>query len=422
MQAWPPAYERKSMTRTKSISLAVSAVILVVVFAALYAPQAAPPAATESLVTSNNAFAFDLYSHLSAGDGNLFFSPYSISSCLAITYTGARGDTAAQMAGVLHFDADPAKLSTDFAALQKQLARSESKGGTELNLANGLWAQQNHPFLKSFLNTAEDDYSAKLNQVDFHTRAEPTRLQINDWVSDQTRGKIKDLLPSGSLDESTRLVLVNAIYFKGRWAEQFKKEKTRDLPFHVTADRNEEARLMNIEKSFKYAETDAYQLVELPYKSGSLAMVVVLPKQIDGLKKIEASLDATTLNQQIAQAEKQDVEVFLPKFKITAQFSLAETLKAMGMPTPFTLKADFSGMDGERDLSISAVLHKAYVDLDEEGTEAAAATGTTMMAASMRAMPPPHPIFRADHPFIFFIRDTQTGAILFLGRITDPTR
>jgi serpin B len=235
--------------------LAISSMLLATVLATTSVPtQTAADSATDSLVAGNTAFAFDLYSRLRTGDGNLFFSPYSISTCLGMTYTGARGDTATQMAGVLHFDSDPAKLAASFANLQAQLARSQSQGNIELNLANGLWSQKDHPFQSDFLKTARSDFSAKLNQVDFRIESEPARAQINDWVSSQTKGKIKDLLPTGVVNASTRLVLVNAIYFKGSWAKQFQKRNTSVQPFHITPSQDVQAPMMSLQKTFRYAD------------------------------------------------------------------------------------------------------------------------------------------------------------------------
>ena len=370
---------------------------------------------TPALVAGNTAFALDLYARLKNAEGNLFFSPYSISTCLAMTYAGARGSTAAQMARTLHFGASPDQLAASFSALQRQLSDVEKKKGLELNVANGLWAQKDHPFLPAFLDEATKAYQANLQQTDFHTGAEPAREAINDWVSNQTKGKIADLLQPGVVNEATRLVLVNAIYFKGQWTRQFNKNNTAPAPFSVTAQRKVQTPLMNLTAEFKYAEVEGLQLLELPYVGDDLSMVVLLPGATDGLTSLEGLLNEPTLDTWLARARHQKVNVFLPKFKLTAQFSLAQTLAGMGM------SAAFSGMDGARDLCISAVVHKAFVDVNEEGTEAAAATGTVMRSMALMR-PLPMPVFRADHPFLFLIRDTHSGSILFLGRVADPSR
>jgi serpin B len=240
-------------------------------------------------------------------------------------------------------------------------------------------------------------------------------------VDHKTKGKITDLIQPGVLGPATRLVLVNAIYFKGSWGREFDKHSTTKAPFTITEIQKVEVPLMNLTADFKYAEIDDLQLLELPYASDELSMVVLLPRKPDGLKGVEDLLNTQSLDHWLAPAREQKVAVFLPKFKLSAQFSLAEPLAVMGMTDAFSPKANFSGMDGERDLYISAVVHKAFVDVNEEGTEAAAATGVVMRSMAVM-MPRPTPIFRADHPFIFLIRDNHSGSILFLGRLADPTR
>lgn len=377
------------------------------------------PEENASLVAGNNAFAIDLYLRLKDGGGNVFFSPYSISGCLAMVYAGARGDTEKQMAQVLHFTGDQEQVSKLFGGLQQQLNAAQKKGEIQLNIANGLWGQQGHPWLPDFLKIAQDQFDARLTQVDFATAAESARQQVNDWVSDKTKGKITNLIPPGLFNHMTRLVLVNAIYFKGNWIHQFKKAVTHPAPFFVTPDRQTQASLMNLTDTFKYAENDSLQMLEMPYVGNDVSMAVFLPKEKDGLKELEASLTPQNLSDWLGQLRPRKINVFLPKFKMTQQFNLTQTLEAMGMTAPFSPQSDFSGMDGSHNLFISAVVHKAYVDVNEEGTEAAAATGAVVEARAVRR-PEPVPVFRADHPFIFLIRDTHSGSILFLGRMMDP--
>ena len=414
----PKPMGQEQMHAIRSSSL----VLLTILMATLFARPTAGLGAdgTPALVAGNTAFALDLYARLKSADGNLFFSPYSISTCLAMTYSGARGSTASQMARTLHFGANQNQLASAFSELQRQLSKAEKKKGIELNVANGLWAQQDHPFLPAFLDAAAKAYQANLAQVDFRTRAEPAREAINEWVSKQTRGKITDLLQPGVVDQATRLVLVNAIYFKGTWARQFSQHNTANAPFSVTAQRSVQAPLMNLTAEFRYAEVEGLQLLELPYAGDDLAMVVLLPRATDGLASLEAQLDEQALASWLARTHSQKANVLLPKFKLTAQFSLGQTLAALGMTEAFSSNADFSGMDGERDLYLSAVVHKAFVDVNEEGTEAAAATGAVMHSLAL-IRPLPIPIFRADHPFLFLIRDTNSGSILFLARVVDPT-
>ena len=374
----------------------------------------------EDLAGDNTAFALDLYARLKSADGNLFFSPYSISTCLAMTYAGARGDTAAQMARTLRFETNQPQLAASFGELQKQLNNEQETTGIELNVANGLWGRKEHLFLPAFLEIAKQSYEANLKQVDFRTQADATRTEINDWVDHKTKGKITGLIQPGALGPATRLVLVNAIYFKGSWAREFNKHSTTQAPFTVAPNQKPEVPLMNLTADFKYAEVDGLQLLELPYAGDELGMVVLLPTEPNGLKGMENLLKTQTLDRWLALAREQKVAVFLPKFKLSAQFSLAKPLAEMGMSDAFSPNANFSGMDGERDLFISAVVHKAFVDVNEEGTEAAAATGAVMRSNAVM-MPRPTPIFRADHPFIFLIRDNHSGSVLFLGRLVDPT-
>jgi serpin B len=325
------------------------------------------------------------------------------------------------MAQTLHFDTNQNQLAASFGELQTQLTKVRAKRGIELGIANGLWAQKDHPFLPAFLDVAKQKYEANLKQVDFRTRTETARMGINDWVSHQTKGKITDLIKSGALDQMTRLVLANAIYFKGRWAREFDKHNTTNAPFSVSPTRKPPVPMMNLTADVKYAEVEGLQLLELPYAGGDLAMLVLLPRETDGLKSMEELLNEQALGRWLAQSREQKVNVLLPKFKLTAQFSLGKTLADMGMTDAFSPRADFSGMDGERDLLISAVVHKAFVDVNEEGTVAAAATGTVMRSMAV-IRPLPLPTFRADHPFLFLIRDTHSGSILFLGRVVDPSR
>jgi len=375
----------------------------------------------QAIAEGNTAFALDLYAKLKdqKKDENLFFSPYSISTALAMTWAGARGETEKQMAQTLHFTLDQERTHPAFAVLQKYLNAGGKKGGYQLNVANALWGQKEYDFLREFLERTDKYYSARLNEVDFVNETEKTRQRINAWVEKKTNNKIKNLIKKGVLKKLTRLVLTNAIYFKGDWAVKFREENTKTAPFHITAKKKVEAPLMYQMKYFKYAETENLQILELPYKGDDLSMVVLLPHGIDGLGGLEKVLNSKTLKGYTNRLRQREVRVFLPKFKMTCEFSLAGTLAAMGMPNAFTMAADFSGMNGRKDLYISAVVHKAFVEVHEEGTEAAAATGVVM---TTKAMPTPPPVFRADHPFLFLIRDNHSGSILFLGRMMNPAK
>lgn len=376
------------------------------------------PPEIDSLVQGNTAFACDLYARLAETEsGNLFFSPASISTALGMTYAGARAETAAEMAETLHFALPPERLHAAFAKLN-QVLNAPSKD-YQLSIANRLWGQRTFTFLPEFLQVTRKQYGAELAAVDFQGQTEAARRQINAWVEQQTRHKIQDLIPAGAVDSLTRLVLTNAIYFKGRWSAPFDKKATRAAPFHVSAEREVDVPMMSQTKSFGYASVGDVQLLELPYgKQQHLAMIVLLPQKIDGLAELERQLSAEKLRAWTTKLTRTEVQVYLPKFQITSEFSLNASLEALGMRRAFDPEqADFSGMSSQDKLFVSAALHKAFVEVNEEGTEAAAATGIVIGVLSERPEPP---VFRADHPFAFLIRDNRTGSILFLGRFVGP--
>ncbi len=370
-----------------------------------------------TVVRGNTHFALDLYRQLAGARGNVFFSPYSVSTALAMTYAGARASTAAQMAQTLHFALDQERLHPAFAALEAQLEAAQESGAVRLKVANALWPQVDYPFLPDFLALTKAQYGAPIFAVDY-TRAEAARQRINTWVEEKTENKIVDLIPEGVLDALTRLVLVNAIYFKGNWAAQFDEGRTDEAPFWVTADDSVPVPTMTQQATFGYAATPELQILELPYVGESLSMIVLLPREVDGLAAVEGALTRENLAAWTGRLGKQEVQVFLPRFKLRSKFELCGALQALGMIDAFGDEANFSGMDGrERWLYIWAILHQAFVDVNEEGTEAAAATAVVMRT---RSLPPPPPIFRADHPFLFFIRENGTGSILFFGRMVQP--
>ncbi len=380
----------------------------------LAAPQDADP---EALVRGNNTFALDLYGELRAQEGNLFFSPFSISTALAMTYGGARGSTAAQMEQVLHFEVTTERLHQAFSQLVETLNAQGAKGDYQLSVANVLWGQQGVGFLKKFLDLTEKHYGAGLRQVDFAAATEAARRAINAWVEEETQGKIKDLIQPGVLNALTRLVLTNAIYFKGTWAEQFDKKATRDAPFTLATRQQVKVPMMHKTENFGYTEAEDFQALELAYAGDDLSMVIFLPRQVDGLAALEKELSLDNLQSWLGGLRRQTVQVSVPRFTMTSEFRLQEVLKSLGMTDAFSGAADFSGMTGRRDLFISAVIHKAFVDVNEEGTEAAAATAVVMMRS---AAPRPPVVFRADHPFLFLIRDNASGSILFIGRLVNP--
>jgi serpin B len=370
-----------------------------------------------AVVKGNTNFALDLYAKLRAKEGNLFCSPFSISTALAMTSAGARGQTLTQMTTTLHLP-DQKELHPALGALLAEVNAPGKKRGYELKAANALWGQQGHPFLKDFLNLNKKYYHAGLQQVDFAKSPDDARKTINRWVEKQTNDKIKDLLPPGTIEPLTRLVLTNAVYFKGDWASQFKKDRTKQGPFTLADGSKAKTPLMRQAGRFAYHDGGSVQVLEMPYVGKDLSMVVLLPQKADGLADLEKSLTPDKLAGWIKALRPYTVDVTLPRFKLTHALSLKETLASMGMTDAFGEKADFSGIDGTRDLYISAVVHKAFVDVNEKGTEAAGATGVIVGARSAGVRRVAE--FKADHPFVFLIRDRRSDSVLFLGRLANP--
>lgn len=372
----------------------------------------------QDVANANNKFAFDLYSELDKSeDENIFYSPYSISAALAMTYEGAKEQTADEMKSVFHFP-EKSILRPNFAAIYNNI----NKGAEdyELRTGNALWVQQDYPFLEDYTSRVEKYYSGKAANLDFVKETEKSRQTINSFIGEQTNNKIKDLIPTGFLNSMTRLVLTNAIYFKGIWEWEFDKSDTREEDFKVTPDNIVKTQMMNMDPDkarFNYADTGDLQILELPYKGDEISMLVLLPTE--NLDAIEPTLTAEKLDEYKSQMEETKLDsISLPKFEFDTKYFMKETLGALGMPTAFSEGADFSGMTGKRDLFISFVIHQAYIKVDEQGTEAAAATAVGMELTAVM----PRNVFRADHPFIFVIQEKETGNILFLGRVVDPTK
>ena len=369
-----------------------------------------------AVVNANNQFALELYSKLNEENAgkNIFFSPYSISVALAMTYEGARGQTAEEMQSVLHFPADPEVRRPAFARIYNQINKRGKK--YKLSTANALWAQKDYPFLDEYFNTVEKYYGGKVTNLDFVGDPENSRITINKWVEAQTNNKIKDLIPEGVIDAATRLVLTNAIYFKGTWFKQFDKKNTVERDFKISPTNSVKVQMMHLDDKkakFNYTETKDLKILELPYSGGDLSMLILLPK--DSIEQLESELTIENLNNWTARLKEEEVSIYLPRFKFETKYFMAKTLREMGMSSAFG-NADFSGMTGRRDLYISNVIHQAFVEVNEEGTEAAAATAVVMKEVAIMKK-----LFNADHPFIFIIREKETGNILFLGRVSDPT-
>ncbi|MGC8885406.1 MAG: serpin family protein [Candidatus Nanoarchaeia archaeon] len=370
----------------------------------------------QEVVNANNQFAFELYSELSkAQDGNIFYSPYSIFAALAMTYEGARGQTAEEMKSVFHFPENDI-LRPNFAAIYNNI--NKGYRDYELRTGNALWVQQDYSLLKDYMSRVEKYYGGKAANVDFVKETEKSRQTINSFIEEQTNNKIKELIPPDILNPSTILVLTNAIYFKGTWVWEFDPKDTQEMDFKINSTNVVKVPMMHMKPDkarFNYADLGDLQILELPYKGKKISMLILLPTK--NLSNIESSLTAEKLSEYKKQMQETELDIYLPKFEFNTKYFMKNTLSALGMPTAFTYSADFTGMSPTGGLYIREVIHQAYVKVDEKGTEAAAATAVVMEKAFVLRN-----IFRADHPFIFIIQEKETGNILFMGRVIDPTK
>ncbi|HYI25953.1 MAG TPA: serpin family protein [Thermomicrobiales bacterium] len=387
--------------------------------------------ATADLVAGNTDFALDLYAELrQATDGNLLVSPYSVSLALAMVYLGAAGDTASQMADTLGFELDPDELASAFGELSADL---EERGTAEededegvaargLTIANSLWGEETFPFSDTYMEDLDESFGAELNLVDFAEAPDEARDEINDWVAENTNERIEDIVPEGAITADTRLVLANAIWFAGAWRSTFEPDNTEDGDFTLLDGSTVEAPFMRQTEGYLYAEGDGFQVIELPYEGSGFAFTILLPD--DGeFEAFEESLDREALDEIMGDLEETQVRLRMPRFTFDYDANLADTLQALGMTDAFDgNEADFSGMvedDAPSPLVIGGVLHKAFIDLNEHGTEAAAATVVIMEATSAQEDEPIE--LAIDRPFVFAIRDTESGSLLFVGRVLDPS-
>lgn len=378
-------------------------------------PLAGPASSETDLVTGNRTFAFDLYQAIHSEDGNLFFSPYSIETALGMTYAGARGETAQQMAETLHFTLTQEQLHPALGGLQANLQQAGADGSFVLTVANSLWSQRDFDLLAEYVDIVAAHYGAPPRLVDYTTPAgrDQARLDINAWVDEETQGRITDLIPDGVLNEMTRLVLANAIYFKADWDTPF-QASPEPQPFTLLSGEEIAAPMMSRRGGARYFAGANYEAIELSYQGDRMKMLVLLPAA-GQFPAFEESLDAARLQESLAGLQGGDIRLTMPKFEYTSNFMLAEPLAALGMPAAFNAaQADFSGMTGQPGLFLSAVIHKAFVAVDELGTEAAAATGMVVEATSMPQ------VVVVDRPFVFLIYDRETGVILFFGRVLNP--
>ena len=384
-----------------------------------------PTADATTLASDNAAFAFDVYKQLVLTNTNLVFSPASISIALAMTYAGAAGTTASEMASTLHFTLPPAQLHPAFDALDLALtSRGQGKlgadgGPMQVNIVNALWAEKTYAFRSDFLDTLAANYGAGVNLLDFLNAPDPSRLAINVWVAGQTNNKIQDLLPQGSVDSWTKLVLTNAVYLNAAWKTPFDPNNTHDGSFTLLDGSTVTATFMGAALPGALAvQGTNFVAAALPYADDNLSLLVVVP-DAGQFSQVESSLDSTALATLVAGLTSQQVILSLPRFKIETGADLVDLLKAMGMTSAFISGvADFSGMDGTQNLFIGDVVHKAFIDVAEKGTEAAAATGVLMSGSGA----PTGLLINADRPFLYFLRDQPTGAILFMGRVLDPSQ
>jgi len=388
--------------------------------------SAAVPAIAESgfnasnLAESNNHFAIDLFKQIQSRTDNLVYSPYSISTVLAMTYSGASGKTAEQMSEVLYFP-PPGELERASWDLKNHILSNDTLSGTEISLANAIWAQENFNFLTDYTDRIKKWYDAPLTEMDFtqEDSREESRMKINNWVEKNTREKIKDLISPGVLDANTRMVLTNAIYFNGKWKSPFNKNMTATRIFHVSSQESVKTDFMRHTTTFAYYEDEEIQALRLPYRGERLSMTILLPKSVDGWKLLSQVLNKDKLDRVESHFAETEVTVSLPKFTFESKFNLSEELSGMGMDQAFNMVADFSGMTDEKNLFIDEVIHQAFIEVSESGTEAAAATAAIIR---LKGAPTEQPVrFNADHPFLYLIRDEHTGCIIFMGRLVKPS-
>lgn len=397
---------------------------------ALYLPVSLLWAGTtriaKEVAIANNQFAVDCYAQLSKKPGNQVVSPISINTSFAMSYAGAKGETASQMRQVFHFPNSASAVHTGYGALSKNL-NERSTADFKIVIANAMYSQKGYPILKPFQEILRDKYSTSLNLIDMtgwpnnfnQDKASAARKQINGWVADYTQNKITEILPPSLPNADTRLILVNAIWVKGKWAAPFSKALTTDARFYLDANTSVSVPTMYLTAGLRYTESDMLQVLELPYVSKQFAMVVFLPKKSCKLEEFEQALTLDRIEELRSQFKNKQVVVSFPKFKVQSEFDLKSSLQEMGVKDAFGMEADFSGITTRKTFFIDAAIHKSWLEVDEEGTEAAAATSLIVGEKSSSSK---NVVFNADHPFLFLIRDNQTGCIVFMGRVADPSK
>jgi serine protease inhibitor len=403
------------MMRNASLSLLMSGLVsvsLLVVFCVAAGDEEAP------LSKRNAEFAIAMYKNIAGGEDNVFFSPYSLSAALAMTYAGARGNTQTEMAEVLRLNGLGSVVHASFALLHSKMEAIGEEEEIELTSASSLWPQEGYPFLDKYLDLVTDYYGAAVTPVDYSEAPEAARAKINQWAEAETGGRIENLIPEGYLDRSSRLVLADALYFKGSWENRFDEAETVEAPFYKASGDTISVPMMTTTSDALYRYYSLAQVLMIPYAGRDVSLVVMLPHENVSLGDFEKMLGADEISRWIAGLDLKEVMVSLPRFKMKTFYDMGGTLARMGMKDAFDPgKADFRGMDGEaHSLFLSAVLQGSYIEVNEEGTEAAAATGITMKRISA-GMPVE---FRADRPFVFLIWQSDAESILFMGRVVDP--
>ncbi|MFP4556730.1 MAG: serpin family protein [Bacteroidales bacterium] len=392
--------------RTKTYSI-----ILLMVFAGSISSHAQKYSSLQA-----NRFALDIYKQFAAQDNqNIFFSPYSLSTAMGMTYAGAKGETKEQIAQAFHFPIDDSDLHEKLGSMKSQLERLSSEG-VEVSIANQLWADEEYRFKWLYLWKVKRAYSAPIERMAFRSKPNDSRLEINSWVEEKTNNRIVDLLPKGSISDMTAMVLTNAIFFKGQWEEKFDEKKTAQAEFKAIKGSAVECKMMKRKGKYNLYKGNDIKLLELPYDGKDFSMLVLLPNEGTPLSKIEKGMKLEDLNHYISLMKQTEVQVSLPKFKFDAEYQMKPILAEMGMTNPFSNYADFTRMSGKSDLKIDEIYHKAFVEVSEEGTEAAAATAVVIVRKS--ATVPEE--FVANRPFMFIIRDNNSGNMLFVGRVTNP--
>ncbi len=372
----------------------------------------------DEMEESVNKFNFDLFENFMKKDfgENVFFSPFSIYSAIEMVYEGSKGETKEELEKVFYFIKDENKRRNGFKIFMEELNKKDKN--FNLQIANGIWIQKNFKVLKKYIKLVEKYYFGKAKNLDFALDPKNSRKIINDWVEEKTMGKIKDLIPEGFLNSSVKMVLTNAIYFKGFWLQRFDKNFTRDEDFIKRDGKVIKVPMMRIRGlRFNYGEGNDFQILQLFYEGEKISMVFLLPK-IDKISEFENNLNYENYRKWKGLLKNRKVDIFIPKFKFNSKYYLSSILKERGMQKSFTLEADFSGITGKKDLMVSEVIHQGFIQVDEEGTEAAAATGVVMRLTSV--LPERIPQFKADHTFYFFIEHKETGTILFSGRVEEP--